>query len=126
MHIDLAVDVIDYTSADSYKIKYSRIPEIRNSLVQCPYFTTNLVEFENEISFKYDKLDSFVVYMCIDGDFELIADGSEPLKVTKGETVLVPAEYENVTLVPNKNSTVLETYIPYVYVEEDEKFFENN
>lgn len=126
LHIDLALDAIDYSTASSYKVKYDKVPETRNSLVQCPYFATNLIDFQNEVALKYDKLDSFVVYMCIEGDFDLIADESEPLNVLKGDTILVPAEFENVTLVPKIHSTILETYIPYVYLDEDDELLANN
>lgn len=126
LHIDLALDAIDYSTASSYKVKYDKVPETRNTLVQCPYFTTNLIDFKNEVSFKYNKLDSFVVYMCIEGDFDLIADDAEHLQVIKGDTVLIPAEYENVTLVPKIHSTILETYIPYVYLDEDDELLANN
>ncbi len=126
LHIDLAVDVIDYSWKNSYKKEYFTNENARNALVENPYFTTNLIKFDTEITFNYSKLESFVVYMCIDGEFDLIAENSEPVKITKGETVLVPAEFESVRLVPSKESLLLETYIPFVHLNEDEEFFANN
>ncbi len=120
LHIDLALDVINFSVKNSYKTKYQQIPEIRNSLVECPYFTTNLVEFDNPVEFNYSKLDSFVVYMCIEGSCVLRYEMNEEISLEKGETILIPAEIESVVLKPLEHSKIIETYIPFVFVDDDE------
>jgi mannose-6-phosphate isomerase len=54
--------------------------------------------------------DSFVVYICIDGEFTISWEGNSE-KVTKGETVLVPAMIKELTLKPVNQAKVLEVYI---------------
>jgi mannose-6-phosphate isomerase len=50
------------------------------------------------------------VYICTEGRFVIRWDsGSE--RVSKGETVLLPAMISDVVLVPEQEATVLETYI---------------
>ncbi len=121
LHVDLAADVIDYSAKSNYKLKYFKVPEQRNALVECPYFTTNYIEFEYPVEFNYGKLDSFVVYMCLEGKCELKYDQNEKILLEKGETILIPAEIEDVTLIPSENTKILETYIPFVYVDEDDE-----
>ncbi|MBN2664199.1 MAG: class I mannose-6-phosphate isomerase [Bacteroidales bacterium] len=120
LHVDLALDVIDFSVKENNKIKYFPVPESRNALVECPYFTTNLIEFENAVELNYSKLDSFVVYMCLKGEFELVYGIKKSIVVKKGETILVPAEIEHVILKPKEASKILETYIPFVFVDDDE------
>jgi len=59
----------------------------------------------------YAAIDSFVVYMCIEGSYTLEYEDAK-LMVTKGESVLIPALITEVTLVPNETTTLLEIYIP--------------
>lgn len=111
LHTDLALDAIDYSVSPKYKSEYT--PQINKSveLVKCNYFTTNLLEIDRLIEKDYNQLDSFVIYMCIEGELSLETEtGSE--KVRKGETVLIPASVENVVLKPlNQTVKLLEVYI---------------
>ncbi len=118
LHEELALDVIDFSYRNTYKIKYPKIPSFRTPLVENPYFTTNLIEFEAPIEFNYIKVESFVVYNCISGCFK-IQYNQESIEVKKGELVLIPAEFENIFLVPTEKTTILETYIPFVHLDKD-------
>ncbi len=57
------------------------------------------------------SLDSFVIYICLEGKFTIgYEDGVEQVK--KGDTILLPASIENVTLVPKSDVVkLLEVYI---------------
>ena len=78
--------------------------------MSCDYFTTNTLHFDREVVRDYAPLDSFVAYMCLDGAFTIVCDGSET-PVQRGETVLVPAAINEVKLVPSQPSTLLEVYV---------------
>ena len=121
LHVDLALDVIDFSIKENNKTRYFPIPDNRCTLVECTYFTTNLIEFNNDVELDYSKLDSFVVYMCLEGKFGLEYGVDESITVEKGETILVPAEIIRVILKPEENSKILETYIPFVFVDEDQE-----
>lgn len=123
LHTDLALDVIDFSFKDSYKTEFDKIPEMRNTIVACPYFTANYVEFDHDTEFDYTKLNSFVVYMCLEGEFEIDYTGEEKVVIKKGETVLIPAEFTGTKLKTNVFTQVLEVYIPFVFLDEDEKQF---
>lgn len=118
LHVDLAVDVINYSKQTKNKINYELIPNKRVELIANPYFTTNLIVFDRELEFDYSRLDSFVVYMCLEGSFKIKSNTYEyEVDANVGDTILLPAEAEEVFLIPNENSKILETYIPFVYVE---------
>lgn len=119
LHIDLALDVIDFNLQKNYKVKYSKIKQQRNNLVNCPFFSTNYIEFNGNIELNYSKLDSFVVYMCIDGKCEIEYEINKKVPLNKGETILIPAEIDNITIIPLEETKILETYIPFVYTADD-------
>jgi len=111
LHTDLALDAIDYEQLPEYKTKYSTKPNESVELVSCQYFTTNLLEVSRFIEKDFNKLDSFVIYICFDGELNIETEaGSESIK--KGETILLPASIENVILKPTTVlARLLEVYI---------------
>jgi len=111
LHTDLAVDAIDYHFEKKYKTNYQTEINKSAELIRCPYFTTNLLNFDKSININILELDSFVIYMCITGDFQIEYSNGEKLNVSKGETVLIPASLDQFTLHPDGETQVLEVYI---------------
>lgn len=111
LHTELALDAIDYTLYPEYKTQYQPKSNESVELVTCEYFTTNLLEINKPIEKDYNKLDSFVIYMCLDGETSIETESGNEL-VVKGETILIPASIENVRLNPKTKSVkMLEVYI---------------
>ena len=110
LHTDLALDAIDFNQNGSNKL--SKLPVINNNLnlVNCEFFNTNLLWFNKAIDKEYHFIDSFVVYICTDGEFQICWDGNTE-KVIKGETVLLPAMIKEVTLKPLNEARLLEVYV---------------
>jgi len=111
LHTDLALDAIDFSFQNEYKTQYTEEINKSSEIVSCGYFTTNMLLFNKEIEKDYYALDSFIIYMNLGGEFIIkFQDGS--VKVTKGETVLIPASLETYSLVPLSNEVkTLEIYI---------------
>ncbi len=111
LHTELALDAIDYTLYPEYKTKYE--PKVNESveLVKCKYFTTNVLELNAAVEKDYCKLDSFVIYICVEGNLTVETElGTE--QVAKGETILLPASVESVKLKPESTLVkLLEVYI---------------
>ena len=106
LHVDLALDAINYNKVDTQK-KYETKTNTSNVVVDCPYFTTNFLPLENKLEVSKSGT-SFTVYMCIEGSFEIEYDGFKQ-SYKKGDTVLVPAEINAFIL--NGNASILEIYI---------------
>lgn len=111
LHTELALDAIDFSYLEDYKTKYSTELNKSTEIVSCKYFTTNILEFDNSLEKDYFQIDSFVIYITLEGNFEIeIEAGVE--KVDKGETVLIPANIDNLKLKPiNGKVKLLEVYI---------------
>lgn len=111
LHTELALDAIDYTLYPEYKTQYQPKSNESVELVTCEYFTTNLLEIDKPVEKDYNKLDSFVIYMCLDGEASIETESGNE-SVVKGETILIPASIENVRLNPKSKSVkMLEVYI---------------
>ena len=111
LHTELALDAIDYKYYDSYKIDYQTEINASANLVDQPYFTTNLLHIDKTIETDYSILDSFVVYMCVEGSLKISLDNGTEETLRTGETVLIPAVTERVVLLPELTATLLEVYI---------------
>ncbi len=111
LHTDLALDAIDFSVFPEYKSKYNALPNQSVELASCKYFTTNILELNQPVGKDYNKLDSFVIYICLDG--ELILETESGIEtVQKGETILLPASIENVLLKPvTLSAKLLEVFI---------------
>jgi mannose-6-phosphate isomerase len=109
LHTALALDAIDYKSYDSYKTSYELKANQSSKLVHSPYFKTDIIQLSKEMSMNYENLDSFVIYMCVDGSFKITCN-NETILVQKGETILLPAAINNCILNSAK-ATILEVYL---------------
>jgi mannose-6-phosphate isomerase len=106
LHVDLALDAINYKKINTYK-KYNKDLNQSNSMVDCPYFTTNFIPLDGEIAVNKSG-NSFTVYMCVDGSFELESESSK-FKYIKGDTILIPAALKTFSI--SGKASILEIYI---------------
>lgn len=111
LHTEMAAGVIDFSYHKKRRIDYHTHENHAEELVRCNYFTTDILTFNKEIEKDYINLDSFVIYMCIEGNFSVVYDTDQFVKVQKGETVLIPASLKEIFLIPEKEATLLEIYI---------------
>jgi mannose-6-phosphate isomerase len=110
LHIDLAIDAINFSLSGKSRKHVNPVPNKTESLVSCEFFNTDILWFNSSIRKEYYLNDSFVVYICTDGEFLLHWDDTFE-KVSKGETVLLPAMIKEVTLEPLREAKLLEIYI---------------
>ena len=87
LHIDLALDAINYESKDS-KIVYKSKSNTLTKLVESPFFKTNFLPLDGELHFIKDE--KLYVYICTHGEFSIEYLG-EIYTFEKGDTILIPA-----------------------------------
>ncbi len=106
LHIDLALDAINYDKVETHKT-YAKETNKSNEMVNCPYFTTKYLPLDGTINVSKTS-ESFTVYMCTEGLFQL-----EYNQIThnykKGDTLLIPAAMTNYNL--TGTAILLEIYI---------------
>ena len=96
LHNDLAVDAINYEETNT-KVQYKKKTNESVNLVDCPFFTTNILEVSGNYNWKKKK-DSFTVFMCTEGSFVLVTSNSNS-EFKKGDTVLIPAILEEFQII---------------------------
>lgn len=110
LHTEEAIDAIDYKSETSYKTNYSKEENQFSTIVTCPYFTTNVVPISKRITVSNNNKDSFVVYICVEGEV-LFSNEEERETLKAGETLLVPSCFNEFEILPKKKAELLEVYI---------------
>jgi len=111
LHIEHALNVLDYKTHTSYKTSYQNELNTPVRLVECPYFSTQLIHIDKKLDMDYASLDSFVIYMCLDGDLDILYDGGNRTHLVKGDTILIPAAIKDISLEPKEESRLLEIYL---------------
>ena len=111
LHTELAKEAINYKVYHNYRTIYTPAPNQIVPLVQCKYFTTNLLELDIPKERDYAALDSFIIYICIEGKATLQDDCLNELSIHQGQTVLLMAETHKVTILPDSQVKLLEVYI---------------
>ena len=111
LHTEQAVDAIDYTQEKEYATQYAAETNKTTELASCEYFTTNRLVFDKPIDCNYSELDSFVIFICMDGEFEIDYNNQEKTRVKKGESILIPSELKHLKLKPIGTAECLEVYL---------------
>lgn len=106
LHVEQALDAIDYTKYDHYKTPYKDQVDALVTLVKSPFFTTNKLTLTRNYEVNKKGLDCSKIYICLSGSVTI---GETPLQ--KGEVTLVPAAMETYTLETSKGAVLLESYI---------------
>ena len=112
LHTAQAVDAINFADVqDDFRTSYDRVQNEPVEVVACPYFTTSVYDMTEEITCDYSELDSFVIFICVEGACHLRDNEDNEITLQAGETVLLPATTQNVTIVPDQHVKLLETYV---------------
>ena len=109
LHTELALDAINF--GEPYADVDITPTFEKNKAIKmqsCKYFSTNVIELSGAIACDYSKLDSFVIYIALEGDMIVKYDGGE-MKLTKGESMLIPASSENITL--SGSGKIIEVFV---------------
>lgn len=114
LHTELAVDALDYTVHSEYALDYPRDMNRPNLVCTCDFFEVRRLTLDAPLNRRMRHHDSFVIYMCLQGECRL---GNDVL-LRQGQTCLVPAECtDDIMLTPTSTGNggrieLLEVFIP--------------
>jgi mannose-6-phosphate isomerase len=94
-----------------YRTAYTPAVDEPVELVSCPYFTTSVYDLTEEMTVDYSDLDSFVIFICIEGRCTVTDDQGESVSLQAGESLLMPATTKDVHVVPQGKVKFLETWV---------------
>ena len=109
LHTALAVDAIDFArDGASCHMHYHAEKNRPVTLVDCPYFTTNMIDLDGGLERDCADLDSFVLYICAEGEAD-VRMGESCEHLSPLDLVMIPAEADSVTI--SGSGKLLEVYI---------------
>ena len=105
LHTELAKEAINFE--DNSESRISNFSENWNNphLISCLHFTTRKIDLEGTLELYLDN-SSFTVLMCVSGEAKIFNDNQSTI-LKEGNTVLIPASINHVTL--EGNGTILQT-----------------
>ena len=106
---DITYRIFDYNRKD--KDGKSRELHTSQAIDVSKHFTTSIYDMTEEITCDYSELDSFVIFICVEGACRIIDNEKNEVSVQAGETILLPAATQEVTIVPEGAVKLLETYV---------------
>jgi len=109
LHTALAVDAIDFEAdAELLHRKYELSKGGAATVIESNYFTMTLHDVNGEKLLDRASLDSFIIYIALNGSAQVVADGVEE-SLNEGEVMLIPAEVSEVEI--KGNAKLMEVYI---------------
>jgi mannose-6-phosphate isomerase len=116
LHIDRSLQSLHYEALPHPLTDYNRPTNGRTTLVEDTHFHTSLLCLTEPLECDYAALDSFVVYMCTEGEAVIRCNYTdEPIddiKLSAGNTMLIPATLHDITILPKIKTNILEIYVP--------------
>ena len=112
LHTSQAIDAINFADVqEDFRTNYDAVQNEPVEIVASPYFTTSVYDMTEEITCDYSELDSFVIFICTEGSCKITDDSKNELTLCAGDTILLPASTQEVTITPDGRVKLLETYV---------------
>ncbi|WP_025743774.1 type I phosphomannose isomerase catalytic subunit [Aquimarina pacifica] len=111
LHTDLALDALDYKKNNNFKLNCKKIANDVDEIISTKYFTTNTITVNKSLKRDYRGLDSFKIFMCVQGSGRIVVD-DKVTAITFGETLLIPAMIKHLIIEKDElTMKLLEVYI---------------
>lgn len=120
MHLQEAIDIIDYKKYDDEKYHFKNITS-STAIVNTKYFIIKSILLSESLKKNHSTANSFTVYICIEGEAEIATANHIKETIGKGDTIIIPAGMDDYTLSPSRPNTLLiEVYMPQLEEDKDE------
>lgn len=118
MHLDEAIDCIDYRKYDEAACRHTGLGQIAD----CERFTANILHLDKPFTGQVEKFNSCIVLMAVSGEVSLTVSGnSGTFAARAGECILIPASMDEFTVTPVEKGTVLlEAHVRHIDEAPDE------
>ena len=111
LHTEESTDAIDISVAEDYRTHNTPKQNESVELVTCPYFTTSVYDLTENMTIDYSELDSFVIYICMEGTCTVTDGDGNSLELQDGESIIFPATSKEVKVTVEGHVKFLETYV---------------
>ncbi|MBP3227995.1 MAG: class I mannose-6-phosphate isomerase [Bacteroidaceae bacterium] len=101
LHIDQARRALDFQRRTDCFVSVGKDTGRPVSVCRTPYFTTEVLRLVSDFSLSLCDIDSFVALVCYQGSASLTDNEGNPVTLTAGETVLIPASTQALRFIPS-------------------------
>ena len=110
LHTELAAKALDYQVQEEYRTEYSQAMGKANRVIESPFFSVRVTEFDGQFHRNLVKYDSFVICMCLQGDCRLkVRSTGHEILLREGYSCLIPAAISDYDIIGH--TRVLEAFI---------------
>lgn len=110
LHTLEAEDALHFDDKTTNPVQYEKELNKTVPLICCDQFSVNAIDFDKTLEKVYAKIDSFVIYICLEGQTHVVYE-EDVQALKKGEVMLVPAIATELAMVPEVRTKLLEVYI---------------
>lgn len=121
LHLEEAIDLIDYNAFNPELYRKGPLwgeedhEHTVETLVESPQFNVAKLNLTDPLHIYTEKFESFIIYICTEGAASVQVPSvnekgeacMDSYEISKGETILIPAELPDFYLVPRDRETVL-------------------
>ncbi len=100
LHIDLALDAIDFRVHEDYMRHIEPLVNREIVLKECPYFTATLITLDSRMRLQIARYNSFRIIVVTRGNGDIVDNMSNRMAVRQGDTILIPANTRWIDIVP--------------------------
>ena len=112
LHTTQAMEAINFFDVqDDFRTHYEAEVNEPVEILATPYFTTSIYDMTEDITCDYSELDSFIVFICVEGACLMMDNEGNEISLQAGETVLLPATTQALSIIPQEKVKLLEAYV---------------
>lgn len=112
LHTEKAREALNFKARDEYRTQYDDRDDAHIVLERHPEFTTSVMHLTGAFERDLSAVDSFVILIAYEGAATLTTDGGHTATLKAGESILIPACTQHITITPDSDRfSLVETFV---------------
>lgn len=100
LHIDLALDAIDFRVHEDYMRHVDPLSNREIVLKECPFFSSSLISADNRFRLQVSRYNSFRIVIATKGNGAIADNWGNEVSIRQGDTLLIPASTRWIDIIP--------------------------
>lgn len=100
LHIDLALDAIDFRVHEDYMRHVDPLSNREIVLKECPFFSSSLISADNRFRLQVSRYNSFRIVIATKGNGAIADNWGNEVSIRQGNTLLIPASTRWIDIIP--------------------------
>ncbi len=109
LHIDLALDAIDFRVHEDYMRHIEPLSNREIVLKECPFFSSSLISLDHKFRLQVARYNSFRIIIATKGKGAIADNFGNETTIRQGDTLLIPATTQWIDIIPHSESLEIVT-----------------